>query len=88
MSPNLDNSKTVFEELKIINGQLQRLNNYLVDDLLTGEPGLVKKVREHKERLEKLELKEKIRDVRAGMWGAIASIILLLVKFLFEFFKK
>lgn len=82
------NETTVFQELKSINEQLHKLSVYLIDDKLTGEPGLVNKVRKHDDRIARLELKEKIRDVRAGMWGAAASILLLIIKFLFDIFKK
>lgn len=86
VKPNYNN--TVEGELKLINEQLHRLNTYLIDDHLTGELGLVSRVRSHKDKIEKLELKEKIRDVRAGLWGAVATGGIFLIKFLFEFFKS
>lgn len=86
---NVDNmtDTSIYNELRLINQRLDRLRDYLVDNPETGEPGIVNRMRSHNDRLEKLELKEKIRDIRLGLICAGITGLLWLLRFLYDIFK-
>lgn len=76
--------KTLGDALTELRFDLKKIEGYLYDDEDTKTPGVVQKVRDHEQRIGKIEEDERFKKRTMALIGSVAG---LLGMGIFEFFK-
>ena len=74
------------ESIEILGERLRKIEHHLYNDSETDSDGIVKRVHKIEARLKTLEDKDKVREVKIGIWGTVGGFAVMFVWELTKYF--
>ena len=79
-----DEKTEFYKRLSQIENRVDRVLFILESDSRTNTQGLVEEVRTLREKVSELQIDKKVRNAQIATWGAVGSMAVLALSFLFK----